>query len=71
MTVIEINFVNFLFICRSLGEDNGAKEIFEEYISHLLEKVKEKERKREEEKVCGFVLKLRVKKDSLNCIHGV
>lgn len=31
-----------------------AREIFEEYIIHLLEKAKERERKREEEKVCAF-----------------
>ncbi|XAR61994.1 hypothetical protein NMG60_11016563 [Bertholletia excelsa] len=35
---------------RSIGEENYAKEIFEEYVLHLQEKAKEKERKREEEK---------------------
>ncbi|CAA7403919.1 unnamed protein product [Spirodela intermedia] len=35
---------------RSLGEENFGREIFEEYILHLQEKVKEKERKRDEEK---------------------
>ncbi|THF97833.1 hypothetical protein TEA_010651 [Camellia sinensis var. sinensis] len=36
---------------RSIGEDSFAKEVFEEHLVHLLEKAKEKERKREEEKV--------------------
>ena len=36
---------------RSIGEESFAKEVFEEYIVHLQEKAKEKERKREEEKV--------------------
>ncbi|CAL5349878.1 unnamed protein product [Camellia sinensis] len=35
---------------RSIGEDSFAKEVFEEHLVHLLEKAKEKERKREEEK---------------------
>lgn len=40
----------FLF-GRSFGEESSAKEVFEEYVTHLQEKAKEKERKREEEKV--------------------
>lgn len=36
---------------RSIAEESFRKEIFEEYIAHLEEKAKEKERKREEEKV--------------------
>lgn len=36
---------------RSFGEESSAKEIFEEYMAHLQEKAKDKERKREEEKV--------------------
>lgn len=36
---------------RSMGEENFCREIFDEYVSRLQEKVKEKERKREEEKV--------------------
>ncbi|RVX22426.1 Pre-mRNA-processing protein 40A [Vitis vinifera] len=35
---------------RSIGEESFGREIFEEYIAHLQEKAKEKERKREEEK---------------------
>ncbi|CAL5418919.1 unnamed protein product [Camellia sinensis] len=35
---------------RSIGEESFAKEVFEEHLVHLLEKAKEKERKREEEK---------------------
>lgn len=34
-----------------MGEESFCKEIFDEYISRLQEKAKEKERKREEEKV--------------------
>jgi pre-mRNA-processing factor 40 len=37
---------------RSIGEESFRREIFEEYIANLQEKAKEKERKREEEKVC-------------------
>ncbi|XWS24079.1 hypothetical protein CRYUN_Cryun28dG0070100 [Craigia yunnanensis] len=37
---------------RSIAEESFRREIFEEYIAHLQEKTKEKERKREEEKVC-------------------
>ena len=36
---------------RSIGEESLCMEIFEEYIARLQEKAKEKERKREEEKV--------------------
>lgn len=32
-------------------EESFKKEIFEEYITHMQEKAKEKERKRDEEKV--------------------
>ncbi|KAG6466522.1 hypothetical protein ZIOFF_075682 [Zingiber officinale] len=39
---------------RSICDDNFAKEIFEGYIAHLQEKMKEKER-REEEKVIKFL----------------
>ncbi|KAM7280753.1 hypothetical protein ACFE04_007887 [Oxalis oulophora] len=35
---------------RSIGEESLTKEVFEEYITHLQEKAKEKERKRDEEK---------------------
>ncbi|OMO70844.1 hypothetical protein COLO4_28464 [Corchorus olitorius] len=35
---------------RSIAEESYRREIFEEYITHLQEKAKEKERKREEEK---------------------
>ena len=49
-------FLWFHFFClgldlRSIGEESFAKEVFEEHLVHLLEKAKEKERKREEEKV--------------------
>lgn len=49
-----------------------TRDIFEEYITHLQEKAKEKERKREEEKVCGLDLVpwIRVcSASSLECIH--
>ena len=36
---------------RLIGEESFAKEIFEEHVLRLQEKAKEKERKREEEKV--------------------
>lgn len=39
------------YFSRSVGEENFGREIFEEYITNLQEKAKEKERKREEEKV--------------------
>lgn len=39
------------FCLRSIGEESFAQEIFEEHVLHLQEKAKEKERKREEEKV--------------------
>lgn len=41
---------------RSIVEESLRREIFEEYIGQLQEKVKEKERKREEEKVCKSCL---------------
>lgn len=41
---------------RSIGDESYSREIFEEYIIYLKEKAKEKERKREEEKVCKFYL---------------
>lgn len=34
-----------------MGEEDLCREVFDEYISRLQEKMKEKERKREEEKV--------------------
>jgi hypothetical protein len=36
---------------RSIGEESFRREVFEAYIAQLQEKAKEKERKREEEKV--------------------
>ena len=43
------------FVCcmshRDLGGETYAKELFEEYIARLKERLKEKERMREEEKV--------------------
>ena len=45
-----------LLSLRSIGEETFAKEVFEEYVVHLQEKAKEKERKGEEEKVCGKLL---------------
>ncbi|MED6197708.1 hypothetical protein PIB30_059195 [Stylosanthes scabra] len=35
---------------RAIGDENYSREVFEEYITYLKEKAKEKERKREEEK---------------------
>jgi len=40
---------------RSIGDESYGREIFEEYITYLKEKAKEKERKREEEKVRDFI----------------
>lgn len=40
---------------RSIGDESYSREIFEEYITYLKEKAKEKERKREEEKVHNFI----------------
>ncbi|KAL0366295.1 UNVERIFIED_CONTAM: Pre-processing protein 40A [Sesamum radiatum] len=40
---------------RSIGEENLCREIFDEYVSRLQEKVKEKERKREEEKIPSYL----------------
>lgn len=34
-----------------MGEEDLCREVFDEYITRLQEKVKEKERKRDEEKV--------------------
>ena len=49
------NFFIIFFLAwnciRSLGEEGIARDVFEEYIARLQEKAKEKERKREEEKV--------------------
>ncbi|KAJ8761677.1 hypothetical protein K2173_004453 [Erythroxylum novogranatense] len=39
---------------RAIEEDSLRREIFEEYIAHLQEKAKEKERKREEKKIVDF-----------------
>lgn len=36
---------------RSIKEESSAKAVFEEYVARLQEKAKDKERKREEEKV--------------------
>lgn len=36
---------------RAIGEESTGREIFEEYISYLVEKARGKERRREEEKV--------------------
>jgi len=41
---------------RSIGDESYSREIFEEYITYLKEKAKEKERKREEEKVRDFII---------------
>lgn len=38
-------------LTRAIGEETTLKEIFEEYVARLQEKAKEKERRREEEKV--------------------
>lgn len=43
------------YCLRSIGEESFAQEIFEEHVLHLQEKAKEKERKREEEKVTALV----------------
>lgn len=50
LTVSHLLLVSF----RSIGEESFSREVFEEYVSHLQEKAKEKERKREEEKVPAF-----------------
>ncbi|KAJ8771330.1 hypothetical protein K2173_026507 [Erythroxylum novogranatense] len=44
-------FTKVLQTCKAIEEDSLRREIFEEYIAHLQEKAKEKERKREEKKV--------------------
>lgn len=43
-------------LCRSMGEEDLCREVFDEYISRLQEKAKEKERKREEEKVMQILM---------------
>lgn len=45
----------FVLPYRSIGDESYSREIFEEYITYLKEKAKEKERKREEEKVHNFI----------------
>lgn len=40
---------------RSIREESSAREIFEEYVARLQEKARDKERKREEEKVSEFL----------------
>lgn len=40
---------------RSIKEESSARQIFEEHIARLQEKARDKERKREEEKVCIFL----------------
>lgn len=55
-------FFSAYIIFRSVGDEDFGREIFEEYITSLHERAKEKERKREEEKVwlllsvisCGY-----------------
>ncbi|KAJ8766019.1 hypothetical protein K2173_020535 [Erythroxylum novogranatense] len=47
-------FTKVLQTCKAIEEDSLRREIFEEYIAHLQEKAKEKERKREEKKVVDF-----------------
>ena len=49
--LVYLDFHFLLLWRRSIGEESFAKEVFEEHITHLQEKAKEKERKREEEKV--------------------
>lgn len=41
---------------RSMGEESFCMEIFDEHVSRLQEKIKDKERKREEEKVMKFLI---------------
>lgn len=43
---------------RSIGDESVSKGLFEEYITSLQEKAKEKERKRDEEKVLKFIFLL-------------
>jgi hypothetical protein len=49
------DFLPCISFYRSIGDESSSREIFEEYITYLKEKAKEKERKREEEKVHNFV----------------
>lgn len=42
--------------CRSIGEEGFAKDIFEDYVMKLQEKLKEKDRRRDEEKVNNFMV---------------
>ncbi|KAJ8766677.1 hypothetical protein K2173_004501 [Erythroxylum novogranatense] len=46
--------VSTYFVEKAIEEDSLKREGFEEYIAHLQEKAKEKERKREEKKVVDF-----------------
>lgn len=41
-------------VIRSIGDDNFGREVFDGYVAHLQEKLKEKERKREDEKVISI-----------------
>lgn len=42
-------------IIRAIKEESSARQIFEEHIARLQEKARDKERKREEEKVHFFI----------------
>jgi hypothetical protein len=59
VSLVEIFLLDYFLHCisfyRSIGYESSSREIFEEYITYLKEKAKEKERKREEEKVHNFV----------------
>lgn len=44
-------FLPLALLTRAIGDETTLREIFEEYVTRLQEKAKEKERRREEEKV--------------------
>lgn len=53
--LIIIPFVNFSSF-RAIGEETISRAVFEEYVAWLQEKAKEKERRREEEKVIHIIM---------------
>lgn len=60
---LETRWLNIMLDCilvgyRALSDDSSRKKVFDDYVTHLLHKAKDKERKREKEEKVSFYLEV-------------
>lgn len=56
--MVEYDAGLYLVGYRALSDDSARKKVFDDYLTHLLHKAKDKERKREKEDKVSFYLKV-------------